>query len=691
MPNARYTPEMPFGPSSEQLPEFKTLFMNREEELREWRRLLAASVGEPLPIQLFTGVPGSGKTFLHRYFGELCRTAGVSFLSFELDPSRGGEPRTDRAAVALRLAAELDMPAPSLQLVALVLAMQEAHAAAFAFDVADQPEAAKGILAWLFQFSFVQPVVGGFSIHPVMRRALVGTSDSKDTIRRHGEWRDYWSGRSTSPLDAAEQRWWLHRYALDPVEAWTAWSEEAESARRTLRSIEHRALVEVAREWLWDPPIGSPKVSQEDRAVFLCAWADEAQQQAIGDQVESLHEAVAVYRIALGEFAVDALRAEWGTAQNSLGNALQKLGRLTGEERFLHEAVAAYRLARESCPRVRHPEEWSMAQHNLGNILVTLGERTGEERFLREAVSALRAALEVHTRDDLPAAWAGSQGSLGIALQTLGQVTGEEDHLHEALEAYRSALAVYTRDGLPGEWARIQNGLGNALDSLGQQTGQESYLLEAVEAYRSALDVHTREALPLDWAGTLCNLGIALVALGHFTGRDDYLREAVDAHREALEVYNRDTLPVGWAGTQNNLGLALRALGELRAEAALLHEAVVAHRLALDVYTREAMPTLWAQVQGNLAQASASLALVSEIPSWPRTHWPARSRSNGSSTNRTPMDRLAPPHIWCSDACRCAAKLARTCLRSSTRTNERRGEPSSGSSSARASRKRACP
>ncbi len=873
------------------MPEFKVLFTNRDEELREWRKLLAASIGDPLPIQLVTGVPGSGKTFLHRYFGELCRTADVPFLSIELDPSRGGEPRIDRAAVAVRLAAELDMAAPRLQLAALVLAMQEARsqvdgaelarelgteavgsgvdafltalseqvsisvggflmamirhgakklrqhrdqlqrylrtdqgradldrlnqmeineikigmfdrfarelrshdprpgraakavvlvdslehavpadasehehrtahqwiydlyaachdaadgsqprllfacfgqnqvdlpapvghlrrvalsgflegdarryivekrqlseaavqeilpeareasvppryhvfslgllcdmlsvarelpvtesdwksmephaalalrflkqvekrgsgdagrmcrlaltpvwdedAAAFAFDVAGQPEAAKGLLAWLLQFSFVQPVAGGFTLHSAMRRALTATSEQSDTFRRHREWRDYWSTRSSSSLDAAERRWWLHRYALDPSEAWTAWSEETETARQNLRSADQSALIEVAREWLWDPPLGSPEVAQEDRAVYLCAWADELQQQAMGDPVEYLCEAVAAYRSALELFDTGALRAEWGTAQNNLGNALQAIGRLTGEERYLHESVTAYRSALEVHSRDALPAEWSMTQHNLGNVLVTMGERGGEERFLREAVSALRAALEVHTRENLPTAWAGSQGSLGIALETLGQMTGEERHLHQAVEAYRSALEIYTRDALPAEWARVQNGLGCVLDTLGRQTRQEGYLREAVTAFRSALEVHTREALPRDWAGTLCNLGSTLVALGHMTGQEDLLREAAMAYREALEVYIRELLPVGWAGTQNNLGLALRALGELRAEAALLHDAVVAHHLALEVYTRETLPALWAQVQGNLVLAQASLAEVS--------------------------------------------------------------------------------
>lgn len=109
-----------------------------------------------------------------------------------------------------------------------------------------------------------------------------------------------------------------------------------------------------------------------------------------------------------------------GTAQDDLGNALQRLGERESGTARLQEAVAAYRAALTERTRERAPLDWAMTQNNLGNALQALGGRESGTTRLEEAVAGYRAALTERTRERAPLDWAMTQNNLGNALLRLG-------------------------------------------------------------------------------------------------------------------------------------------------------------------------------------------------------------------------------------------------------------------------------
>ena len=104
-----------------------------------------------------------------------------------------------------------------------------------------------------------------------------------------------------------------------------------------------------------------------------------------------------------------ALRWNWATAQNNLGNVLQRAGNLTGDARLLRQAEAALRDASLERTRDRAPMDWSVTQNNLGNALQRLGELTGDAAVLRRAEAVFRDALFERPRERTPTGWSGSR------------------------------------------------------------------------------------------------------------------------------------------------------------------------------------------------------------------------------------------------------------------------------------------
>lgn len=179
-------------------------------------------------------------------------------------------------------------------------------------------------------------------------------------------------------------------------------------------------------------------------------------------------------------------------AQNNLGNALARLGRLDC-------AVAQYQRALEIQP------EFAEAHNNLGHALLDL------HRYEEALASCSRAA-------DLNPGYAEAHDNLGTAQLALGKVEHalasyrralkiepnfaeahsnlgnallEQGELEAALASYRRALLINP------DFAEAHNNLGNALRNLGE--------LDAAEAsYRRALKINP------GFAAGHCNLAIAL-------------------------------------------------------------------------------------------------------------------------------------------------------------------------------------
>ncbi len=352
-----------------------------------------------------------------------------------------------------------------------------------------------------------------------------------------------------------------------------------------------------------------------------------------GDKEEGykrLEDAVAAYRSSLEAYARADLPQDWARTQKNLGIALQELGRRSGDKeegyKRLEDAVAAYRAALEGYTKADMPQDGAVIQDSLGVALQELGKRSGDkeqgDKRLQEAVAAYRAALEGYTKADFPQDLARTQNSLGIALQELWRRSGDKEEsrrlLEEAVAAYRSALEVWTKADMPQDWARTQNNLGAALQELGRRSGdKEGYKLleDAVAAYRSALEVWTKADMPQDWAVIQDNLGMALQELGKRSSDkeegDKLLEDAVAAYRSALEVRTKPDLPQNWAKTQNNLGTALRELGRRSGDkeqgGKLLQEAIAVYRSALEVSTKADLPQDWARIQNNLGTALKEL------------------------------------------------------------------------------------
>jgi tetratricopeptide (TPR) repeat protein len=128
----------------------------------------------------------------------------------------------------------------------------------------------------------------------------------------------------------------------------------------------------------------------------------------------------------------------------------------------LEEAVAAFRAALEERTRARVPLDWARTQNSLGNALRKLGERENGTARLEEAVAAHRAALEEQTRARVPLEWAGAQNNLGNALSTLGQRESGTARLEEAVKAWDLCLTVVA-SAWPAEWVQaIRNRRGKA-------------------------------------------------------------------------------------------------------------------------------------------------------------------------------------------------------------------------------------
>lgn len=209
-------------------------------------------------------------------------------------------------------------------------------------------------------------------------------------------------------------------------------------------------------------PAGHP----DEKGRFLLDQAEALYRQGDerGDNA-ALVDSIAAYKLALREYPSDQAPLQWAVIQNSLGNALVKLGARESDTAQLEGAVSAYRAALGAvAPYYAALEEdthsrlvwihWAMIQMNLGSALTALGERENGTTRLEEAVFAYRAALEERTRERAPLDWAMTESNLGCALLRLGEREGSTARLKEAVVAYKAALEELTRDRVPLQWAR---------------------------------------------------------------------------------------------------------------------------------------------------------------------------------------------------------------------------------------------
>lgn len=228
--------------------------------------------------------------------------------------------------------------------------------------------------------------------------------------------------------------------------------------------------------------------------------------------------------------------------------------------------------------------EWGLAQDRLGNALAKLGERKMEERALRDAIAAFEAALSVHDRNETPFKWAATRSSQGSAFLALLQVTGtraDDDCVESARLAFSETLEVYRFDATPAEWTIAKRSIGHVLRLCGQ-SDDGGYLEESIEAYAEVMQAELSIPGSAERALTACHRAVALIDLGLRRRDRDMLAQAIEILGEAVEAVTHESDGLRRAVLEYHHGIALLALGQL-GDLASLRESMTVLRNALAI------------------------------------------------------------------------------------------------------------
>lgn len=266
--------------------------------------------------------------------------------------------------------------------------------------------------------------------------------------------------------------------------------------------------------------------------------------RALGQSsIDSLEEAVAIYKDALSHTSPDAVPLGWASLQNNMGIALHQLGKYRADESLLRQAASAQRSALKNAPRELDSTEWALHQNSLGNTLVTLGDLKQDSQYLEEAIEAFKAALEEEPKEAAPMYWAMTQNNLGVALLALAQLHKSIGDISASRDAFQKAATVYTRDRSPQRWAATINNLAGTLLFQSYFERDARHLDEAVRLCNLALDERARARFPEEWAQTQVLLGHVYIAFVELKKNRRYLGEASRAFNAAAEIFTPKGFP----------------------------------------------------------------------------------------------------------------------------------------------------
>jgi tetratricopeptide (TPR) repeat protein len=278
-------------------------------------------------------------------------------------------------------------------------------------------------------------------------------------------------------------------------------------------------------------------------------------------ELESLHEAVRLYRRAVGASADDTGpgRDHSAAALINLCQVLIDLHDVTHEPDRPAEAVAAARraIALSSGGTPRHTEAAGACARALGSQF----ERTGDERHLDEAISLLREVVHAQPEN------ASAHNNLAINLLRRYERTGDTVALDEAGRHSDRAVALTPPDH--PDLAYRHSTFGSIMTGRYRRTRQRRVLDRAIDAYDAAVT-----AIPAghpDRPSLLRNHANALVERFRASGDPADLDEAIGHLRSAIEKAGS---AVDRASYGNDLAIALRARFDHSGEPALLDEAV---------------------------------------------------------------------------------------------------------------------
>lgn len=619
-------------------------FTNREKERDVLRRLLALPAGQPLPVVIFYGVGGTGKSWLlRRLRSELPPEIPSALLDF--DPQAGGAPyHTDSSRALAELRRQLaSVECPRFDLAYSWLRFHE--------GVKEEPLLKdKGLAGIAIE------ALAGMAASTAAGLPLVGYFTKKLAAklgkRFKGSRLERWLADKTNQEDFLRLRTLpaqeiypqlVDRFLLDLAEnlpeqtgracRGVLFLDTAEALRigllgdaqihqreQWLRDL-HRSdspllLVLAGRDRLsWedaDPEYRDPRfleqylvggLSEHDSRIFLqqCGITDPSMENAALRVSVDTEPAVtggnAGYHLFSLGLCADTLRNEPGADPSSFDMAPGDVTRLA--DRFLKSlAGPAYEIwVRRLALTPRFDEAAARAAFSASHDVTQDAAWQSLESFsfVREADEPGWWTLHFRMRQALTEAY---------PLQAAADHQFWQDHWQQRRRDEIdecAALAWYHQYALqPKEALDIWNALAEKYRGAGRMADHYTVL----SWWKPTRLEEEAPASPKAAAQLRC-LGVELreATLG---SRIENLHRAIACHELGLRVYTETDFPVDWAKAQNNLGNAYADLptGD---QAVNLRKGISCYESALRIRTESDYPADWAGTQNNLGLAYADL------------------------------------------------------------------------------------
>jgi tetratricopeptide (TPR) repeat protein len=628
-------------------------FTNRESELKVFRRLADGASTTPLPVVMFYGVGGIGKSWLlTRLQHEAEDALQLPTARLDFDPNAGGERlHGDSASALAEIRRQLDVPCPRFELAyAMMLhhqgvreapthrhAGQTATAWELTGELANAAVASVpggNVLVWLGKkgaewstAAFRGTALGTWlasktgsddllalrdmtpqQIYPQLAQRLADDLDEHLPKREGKACRALVFLDTFEALKVAGQSSTGQHYAR---EAWICdFYERVDAVLLVLCGRDRLTWEELDGDWR-DPRyleqhlVGG--LSRNDAARFLatCGVATGPLQSAVlavSVDTETGGAETAYHPFSLG-LCVDTLAQERAQGETPDPESFRMPPGDVSElaKRFLRSLPPNHErwvVDLSLTPRFDVDAARAAFERTVGGEAHAAWETLQDFSFVRRAEGAGWWTLHPRMRDALRARAAGDPERETAAHQVWerywqSRVTSETDDA-SALAWYH-AWRLDPRSALT-TWNRLAEDLRACLDMAGHYRALSWWTPLGLE--RSG----PRDGLE---ATGLNDLGVELwqASLGE---RGKNLGRAIACYEAALQVRTERDVPREWAMTQNNLGIAYQALpaGD---QAENLAQAVTCYEAALRVYTEHAFPREWAATQNNLGIAYRNL------------------------------------------------------------------------------------
>ncbi len=655
---------MRFGPAPSDPPTENLLhFTNRVDELELFRTRITGKAGIALPMLMFYGVGGAGKTWLLRKMREAAAAEKLpaARLDFAEDVG-GGRYHSDPAAALADLSTQLEVSCPQFELAyAMMLhrqggkegpAMRHGATAGTAWELAGELVNATlqsipggNILVWFGKKAGERAALG--LRDTALGRWLASTAGNADLLQLREM-----SAQEIYPT-------LVRRLAADLAEQLPRAEGRACRAVLFLDAFEHlcrsrlTAALQFDRErWIADlwaalheqdaagrwRPFVQVVLAGRDRVTWPefdeeCRSPEVLEQHRVGGL--SRPDAIAFFGrcgitdARLQDALLDSCR-DTDTGGRDPGYHAFKLGLfadavLEERRRGMEPDPETYRLPPAQLDRLIRrflqslPNDTSVGQIRRLALTPRFDETAGRANFPAADPAATDAEWEHLLRFSFvqPAAEPGwstlhPQMREGLRLDASAGNREVERRDHRFWQQHWSGRSRTPHDG----FAALAWYHNYCLD----REGAARTWIALAEQARSALRMRDHFDL-LDWwpqtgleadrhldgfeASLLVSLGLELwrATLGSTTAN---LERAIACYEAALRVYTEAAFPQDWARTQNNLGGAYADLhrGD---RAANVRRAIACYEAVLRVYTESAFPQDWARTQNNLGVAHWSL------------------------------------------------------------------------------------